>query len=144
MEKISGILASSPRVTSADLKESGPIRPGAPGFGRAEGSSALRDRKNEVDVQRTSQAIQQTMQDWRGKETLHSNLAKEMSDRFFMQERPAAQAAAISAAEAHESELEPESVVAQSLSPLEPESDEVESAVPQGLYPRGSFIDYRA
>lgn len=41
MEKISRILPPSPRVTSADLRNSGVARPGAPSFGRPVGVSAL-------------------------------------------------------------------------------------------------------
>lgn len=41
MEKISGIIPSSPRVSTVDLKNAGTVRPGAPGFGRAQGISSL-------------------------------------------------------------------------------------------------------
>jgi hypothetical protein len=41
MEKISRILPSSPRVASADLRNSGVARPGSPSFGRPVGVSAL-------------------------------------------------------------------------------------------------------
>ena len=45
MEKVSSILAGSPRVKAVDLGEDHPVRPGAPTFGRKEGTtSAQRDR----------------------------------------------------------------------------------------------------
>ncbi len=46
MQKISGIIPSSPRVASVDLKEAAPVRPGTPGFGRPEGVSSLKERAN--------------------------------------------------------------------------------------------------
>lgn len=48
MEKISSILPGTPRVTTADLRNSGVARPGAPSFGRPMGVSALAARP-EVD-----------------------------------------------------------------------------------------------
>jgi hypothetical protein len=41
MEKISRILPSSPRVASADMRNSGVARSGMPSFGRPQGVSAL-------------------------------------------------------------------------------------------------------
>lgn len=51
MQKISGILPTTPRLTSADLKDSGAVRPGAPTFGRPIGESNLasRVRKSSID-----------------------------------------------------------------------------------------------
>lgn len=44
MDKISGILASSPRIQRADVSTSQPARPGAPMTGRPEGKNSLGDR----------------------------------------------------------------------------------------------------
>lgn len=41
MEKISGILPATSRVSTVDLASSGSVRPGAPDYGRPIGSSAL-------------------------------------------------------------------------------------------------------
>lgn len=41
MDKISGILPSSPRIKAIDTTKSQPARPGAPSFGRAEGKNSL-------------------------------------------------------------------------------------------------------
>lgn len=43
MRKISGIIPSSPRVTTVDLANSGAARPGMPTFGRVPGTSALKN-----------------------------------------------------------------------------------------------------
>ena len=44
MEKISGIIASTPRITSADMRNSGVVRPGTPSFGRPQGVSTVANR----------------------------------------------------------------------------------------------------
>jgi hypothetical protein len=44
MDKISGILSSSPRIQKADVSSSQPARPGAPMTGRPEGKNSLGDR----------------------------------------------------------------------------------------------------
>lgn len=82
MQKISGILPGSSRVTSVDLKSSRPVRPGVPNFGAPQGESNLKDQ-----VTRT----QLTMQDpnsidvprWRSKEDLNAEIARNITDQFF-------------------------------------------------------------
>ncbi|MCB0422922.1 MAG: hypothetical protein KDD61_18115 [Bdellovibrionales bacterium] len=46
MRKISGIIPSSPRVTTVDLANSGASRPGMPTFGRVQGTSSLAKANN--------------------------------------------------------------------------------------------------
>lgn len=41
MEKISGILPATSRVSTVDLESSGSVRPGAPNYGRPVGTSTL-------------------------------------------------------------------------------------------------------
>lgn len=41
MEKISGILPASSRISTVDLQSSGSVRPGAPSYGRPVGSTSL-------------------------------------------------------------------------------------------------------
>ena len=41
MEKISGIVPSSPRTRKVDVSSSQPVRPGAPAFGRNVGKNSL-------------------------------------------------------------------------------------------------------
>ncbi|OQW49031.1 MAG: hypothetical protein A4S09_12725 [Proteobacteria bacterium SG_bin7] len=82
MQKISGILPGSTRVTSVDLKSSRPVRPGVPSFGAPQGESNLRDQvtrsqlamqdPNSIDVPR-----------WRSKEDANAEIAKNITDQFF-------------------------------------------------------------
>ncbi len=82
MQKISGILPGSSRVTSVDLKSSRPVRPGVPGFGAPQGESNLRDQVTRSQL---------TMQDpnsievprWRSKEDTNAEIARSLSDQFF-------------------------------------------------------------
>ena len=87
MEKISGIIPSSARVASVDMREAAPVRPGTPGFGRPEGVNNLRDRELSramaAPIGERSVEIQQAQLDWRGKEERGAAIAKTMSDRFF-------------------------------------------------------------
>ncbi len=81
MDKISGILPGSSRVTSVDLNAASPVRPGTPGFGSPTGrstanqmqrSSATMVNPNSIDVPR-----------WKSKEDLHAEIAKRVTDGFF-------------------------------------------------------------
>lgn len=103
MDKISSILPSSARVSSVDMREAAPVRPGAPGFGRPEGASSLREREKEVaramaaradatTAQRGNEALQAQM-DWRAKEDRGAAIAKTMSEKFFVDRRKEAEAA---------------------------------------------------
>lgn len=83
MEKISGILKPSRRVTSVDMKESAPIRPGTPAFGRPEGNSSLRDRNSAVDGAGASQEAHSTMMHWRTREGNNTRAVEDIADRFF-------------------------------------------------------------
>ncbi len=90
MQKISGILPGSSRVTSVDLKSSRPVRPGVPSFGAPHGESNLRDQvtrsqltmqdPNSIDVPR-----------WRSKEDANAEIARSITDQFFRRrvEQPA-------------------------------------------------------
>lgn len=82
MQKISGIIPGSSRVTSVDLKSSRPVRPGVPSFGAPQGESNLRDQvtrsqltmqdPNSIDVPR-----------WRSKEDANAEIARNLTDQFF-------------------------------------------------------------
>jgi hypothetical protein len=82
VQKISGILPGSSRVTSVDLKASRPVRPGVPGFGAPLGESNLKDQVTRSQL---------TMQDpnsievprWRSKEDNNAEIARSLSDQFF-------------------------------------------------------------
>lgn len=88
MEKISGILPESPRIR-AEKETLRPVRPGAPAFGRAEGSSDIRDRvtlssvKN-IGVQDMSPSYKLT------KDQKHAKMVEEMTRNFFTGQAPRA------------------------------------------------------
>ena len=83
MQKISGILPSSSRVTTVDVsKEAGSVRPGAPSFGRPVGESNL--FKNSV-VRSAHQAIQKHNELWdaRSEQQDQAKIIQDMADSFF-------------------------------------------------------------
>ncbi|MCB0389738.1 MAG: hypothetical protein KDD58_00535 [Bdellovibrionales bacterium] len=82
MQKISGILPSSSRLTSVDVKDAGAVRPGAPTFGRPVGESNL--FKNSV-VRSAHQAIQKHNELWSERSEQHdkAQVIQDMADSFF-------------------------------------------------------------
>src|SRR6478672_2562783 len=84
MEKISGILKPSHRVTSVDMEDAAPIRPGIPTFGRPEGVSSLREREKALDGVEAGAEQHAAMMHWRAKEGRNTRAASEIADRFFM------------------------------------------------------------
>lgn len=86
MEKISGILPGSARLSAVDLKES-PVRPGTPSFGRPEGVSSLREammaRPAIIGTQRI-QNLQTDQLDWRAKDARSAAMAAEIAEKFFI------------------------------------------------------------
>ncbi len=82
MEKISGIIPSSPRVKAVDLKAARPVRPGTPSFGAPEGSSSLKDQvtlsgitmqnPNSIEVPR-----------WKSKEDSQAEIVNRITNQFF-------------------------------------------------------------
>lgn len=81
MDKISGILPEKPRLkTEAEVMT--PVRPGAPAFGRAEGSAEIRDRVNLSTVKNIGT---QEIQNYRNpKEAKNVKIVEELSRSFFM------------------------------------------------------------
>lgn len=139
MEKISGIIPSSSRVATVDLKESGPVRPGAPGFGRPEGVSSLRDAKIGQTASRAVKLSQEQL-DWRTKDMQNAATVRELSDRFFKGNSSSTEQTVESVPEI-EMNIEPliegrPSIPANDISEIETQ--------PAGLHPRGSFVDVRA
>lgn len=142
MEKISGILPSSPRIASVDMKEAAPVRPGTPGFGRAEGVSSLRQAKMGETASRAAK-LSQNQLDWRSKDMKNAATVRELSDRFFQGNKKAAESVMEAPSEMNTAPLE---------APLrsEPAGFDIvaldrttrdEGAQPEGLHPRGSFVD---
>jgi hypothetical protein len=155
MQKISGILGPSARVTSVDMKEAGTVRPGMPGFGRPEGVSTLRERRAEADAMVRAPQLLQTQFDLRTKEGQQAKKAAEVSDGFFMKNNREATVAE-PAQENGEEMVDvliaiPLQVAASDLEPVaskpaQADYDTVgavskEQSAPQGLYPKGSFVD---
>jgi len=83
MEKMSSILAASPRIKAVDLEEDHPVRPGAPSFGRKEGSTASQRDKVTVSPEAKEMAFAETMAAKNPhKEEAIQNRAKN-TDKFF-------------------------------------------------------------
>ncbi len=82
MDKISGIIPSSNRVTSVDLESASPVRPGTPGFGAPTGRSAAASqmqRSSAAMVNPTSIGVPR----WKAKEDQHAEIVTRLSDGFF-------------------------------------------------------------
>ena len=82
MEKISRILPESPRL-KAEKETLRPVRPGAPAFGRAEGSTEIRDRVNISSVKNIGpqEFMQPSYKNL--KEAQHAKMVEDMSRKFF-------------------------------------------------------------
>jgi hypothetical protein len=106
MEKISGIIPASPRVTKVDLSESPSNRGFMPGIERP--------------VVTTLSEHTPGSPAWKSRESRQAALATELSNSFFMKSKP-------------ESEGEASS-----------EIDSAPLQQPEGLFPKGSFIDRTA
>jgi hypothetical protein len=105
MDKISGIIPSSARVTKVDLSESPASRGFMPGAEKAVVTTTLSETTPGTPA-------------WKSKEARQAAMVNDVSNSFFMKAKP------------------------------EPESSDRESEVqlqqPDGLYPKGSFIDRSA
>lgn len=88
MEKISGILPESPRIR-AEKEALRPVRPGAPAFGRSEGSSEIRDRVTLSTVKNIG--VQDLKSTYRNpKEAKNAKMVEEMTRNFFVNQAPRA------------------------------------------------------
>lgn len=150
MEKISGILPKSARVASVDLKESSPVRPGTPTFGRTEGVSSLRDAKIGQTASRAAK-INETQLDWRSKDMQNAATVRDLSDRFFKANQRAAEPVQDSRTDASLN-IAPMAAGRPSVTTgldldavagggFQPDASPVEASQPNGLHPRGSFVD---
>lgn len=87
MEKISGIIPGSARVTAVDMRDTSPVRPGTPAFGRPEINKGVDDLKQELGMNSTSQkaiAAHNELTDWRSKDAKHAAVVGELTDKFFV------------------------------------------------------------
>jgi hypothetical protein len=81
VEKISRILPSSPRITSTDIKDAHPVRPGTPTFGVPEGNSTGSGiNRSALDAN----LIAHDHLDWRSKDQKNAAIAQTVSKSFFM------------------------------------------------------------
>ncbi len=148
MEKISGILPKSARVSSVDMKDSAPVRPGTPSFGRPEGVSSLREAAIGQTASRATK-IQSERMDWKTKDMQQAAMARELSDNFF-RSRVAQPEIAESMGNVSEpvatynAEAVSTPVTYAPISGFANTDSEAASEAPSELYPRGSFIDVQA
>lgn len=141
MEKISGILKPSHRVTSVDMSDAAPARPGMPSFGRPEGSSSLRERG--VDGLAGGAEAQATMMHWRAREGRNTRDAEAIADRFFMSKeqevmKPISKQAP-DRTSFGESEVEREPASEEMMPKENPLHSE--DPIPGEFYPKGSFLN---
>lgn len=168
MEKISGIIKSSPRLQSVDMRDSMPVRPGTPTFGRPVGVSSLTDNQvfNQTSVK--ANGIQNQMSDWRTKDAEKADIARRVSEGFFGKNRREAEVVVDNDAPTFEDvvssamyeaprESTPAGFKAGSVSafrgtrdfeaegPGLTQQEETDQLLqPEGLFPKGSFLDRKA
>jgi hypothetical protein len=163
MQKISGILGSSARVTAVDIKGESPVRPGTPGFGRPEGVSALKEqavmRQRAADSLVRGPELFNEQMGIRSKEALQAKQAQKVSDSFFMK-RTQPDPEEVAGEEEVTNDPVHEQVAAvmafenahqtAASKPSQSDYDDVaavskeQNAAPEGLYPKGSFVDVEA
>lgn len=168
MDKISGIIPGSPRVTAVDMKEASPVRPSTPGFGRPEALSSFNKDAALTTAQKAIN-VQQELVDWRSKDSKHAALVSDLNDKFFVRNQKPSSDSTLSVpqpsvtrnallATATEVASSPagfktDSVGSFRASPSrfagasafdDGEDFEDTLAQPEGLYPKGSFIDRTA
>lgn len=107
MDKISGIIPSTARVTTVDLKDSNNIRATLPN--RIDPSAGIKP-----------EGMMAVQPDWKTKDAKHSAIVTEVANNFFMKNNKATEV------EEHE------------------EPVHVPIPQPEGLFPKGSFIDRSA
>ncbi|MEK7357077.1 MAG: hypothetical protein AAB250_11555, partial [Bdellovibrionota bacterium] len=166
-------IPSSPRLQAVDMKEAAPVRPGTPAFGRPEGVSSLKVAAAaalpsfETTAQR-SVGIHNEQLTWRDKDHRNAAIAAEMSNRFFMKKSKDAEQpvdvtngagayagglpVGLVAVESRptgfktDELMAPRNTVRPEVATVfdEEEGETVELQQPEGLYPKGSFLDRTA
>lgn len=87
MQKISGIIPSSSRVTTVDMRDSSPVRSGAPSFGRQIFKPENRLSKSNVDKALSNELISGSGK----KDMQNSKVVTNMASDFFMHKSSNAQ-----------------------------------------------------
>ena len=83
MEKISGIVPASSRVQGVNLKDSQPLRPGVPTFGRPVGISSLSEGKPLSTAEKANLAHNELM-NRRSGDVHKPAIITDMANKFFM------------------------------------------------------------
>jgi hypothetical protein len=171
MNKISGIIPSSPRVAAVDIKEAPPVRPGTPSFGRNQGVSSLKDVEAPTTAEK-SVSVHRDLMDWRSKDQEKAAVAARMSNAFFMKKEKDSESAPVTETVSASVRLAPAFNVPVKSSPsgfkmdelvgprplkedpvffeedepidLGMDIEELKLGQPEGLYPKGSFLDRTA
>lgn len=84
MQKISGILPSTPRIAAVDMKDGHSSRPGGPSFGRPEGSSGTTRRDSSVTTAQLAIQKHSEVMGGRSKAQSEADIVRRISDGFFM------------------------------------------------------------
>lgn len=84
MQKISGILPNTPRISSVDMKDGQAARPGGPSFGRMVGSSSGPGRQALETTAQVAHQRHEELLDRRSKDLAEADIVKRLSDSFFM------------------------------------------------------------
>lgn len=88
MEKISGILPSTTRITSVDLKSSGSVRSGTPSYGRPVGLSSAAEREIERTTAQNARAMHERLMEKRSMDP-RAQIVQKMADDFFINKNQA-------------------------------------------------------
>ena len=167
MDKISSIIPGSARVMSVDMKDANPVRPGTPGFGRQDGVSGPKEVSQFDAPSRTTQRFPDKGPDappvesaWKTKDAKEAAIAKNMSDRFFGKPLPPTHEKMAEPMMGMESNSRLPATTSEGMENFRGKPSDIEAfdrdeegemlsqpsklVQPEGLYPRGSFIDRTA
>jgi hypothetical protein len=167
MDKISSIIPGSARVMAVDMKDASPVRPGTPGFGRQDGASGPKEVSQFDAPSRTTGRSPDKAPEsapaesiWKTKESKEAAIAKHMSDSFFGKPLPPAPEKMSQPMMSSESSSRLPATASEGMENFRGKASDLEAfdrdeeneiqtqpsklVQPEGLYPRGSFIDRTA
>lgn len=140
MEKISRIVGGNKRVAAVDLKNSAPVRPGTPTFGRPVGTSTQVDYDPRTTAQKAVELMNERDQK-RAVQDRDTQIVQKMADAFFAQKarfleqprsQPTTEFSEAVGAEGAAGEVEA------------PVTTDESGEAPKQFTPRGSFVDVHA
>jgi hypothetical protein len=163
VDKISGIIPQSHRVSSVDMKDAAPIRPGMPSFGRPQGVSSLNKGPNVAalgDTASKAMVEHEELSGWKAADKAKADAVQSVSNSFFMKNTkeaepvndiepvrliPVDQMPARSKPAGFKSEIGSMKSEMGAIASFEDGFEgEPELQQPEGLFPKGSFIDRTA